>query len=139
MLGRNSMRRDLFDAEGESKNLPAKTVARGPAHALLPANLEQSLTFLDGQEFSRLLTAVMQEASRRGVQATPVLESNPSPRFQGSRGLDQKGGSNDPVSATKANLVRAAIKAGVKPSRWRVNLRATTTPKQRFRKRVGVS
>jgi len=91
-------------------------MTRAPSGALLPANLEHSLTFLDGQEFSRLLTAVMQEASGRGVRAPTVSEPNPSPRLQGSRGLKPKVGSNETVTPTKANLVRAAIKAGVKPS-----------------------
>ena len=50
------------------------------------------------------------------MRAPTISEPHPPPRFEGSRGMNQKVGLDQPVTATKANLVRAAIKAGVKPS-----------------------
>src|SRR4051794_8506504 len=113
--GRSSMTRDLFDLNGEAGKPQPPRTTKAQSGALLPPNPERSLTYLDVQDFSGLLTAVMNEASKGGLPAPPVSEPSSSPRIRGSRGMTSSVGSNEGVTASKANLVRAAIKAGVKP------------------------
>jgi hypothetical protein len=81
---------------------------------LLPSNLESSLAILSDDEFARLHAGVTAEAARRKntvrspkpTQAAVAHASNSSKSKPASGSL----------STAKANLVRAAIKAGVKPS-----------------------
>jgi len=79
-----------------------------PVRPLLPCDLEASLQILSEAEFERLLTAVNGEASRRG---------KPEPTSERPRGLRPRK-PNPPagIPSGKANAVRAAFKAGVKPS-----------------------
>ena len=112
---------DLF----EGKAVPSKPAADPFSHAeprardavLLPSDLKTSLAVLSETEFARLLTSVITEASRRGLR-TPALPERvvQSALAEAPRRSKSKTGSSEGVTATKANLVRAAIKAGVKPS-----------------------
>src|SRR3954452_10248331 len=97
---------DLFGGPDE----PVRTEARASARPrpLLPSDLEASLQILSAAEFERLLTAVNGEASRR-------RKSEPtSARAHGSQ--PQKVNPPAGIPSGKANAVRAALKAGVKPS-----------------------
>ena len=83
-------RADLFGDEAP----PQRRVAKG------------SLAILNEQDFERLRAAMAKEAARRGRKIRPNLvpaeEERPRPTPDG-------------VTAARANLVRAAFKAGVKP------------------------
>ena len=92
-------RADLFGNEAP----PQRRVAKGHmrAHgALLPEDLAGSLAILNEQDFERLRAAMAKEAARRGREMTEG--ERPAPKTDG-------------VTAARANLVRAAFKAGVKP------------------------
>jgi hypothetical protein len=78
-------------------------VKNAPPTVLLTADLDSSLSRLDESEFARLLAAVTREEARR--RGPPSARSP-----QGAKR------SFDTVTPAKANLVRAAMKAGVKPS-----------------------
>ena len=98
-------RADLFGDEAP----PQRPVAKGQmrAHgALFPEDLAGSLAILNEQDFERLRAAMAKEAARRGRKIRPNLvpaeEERPRPTPDG-------------VTAARANLVRAAFKAGVKP------------------------
>jgi hypothetical protein len=75
--------------------------------------LESSLAILSDDEFARLHAGVTAEAIRRENVRSPkptqaaVAHASNSPKSKPASGS---------LSTAKANLVRAAIKAGVKPS-----------------------
>lgn len=90
----------LTDQVVETKTAPS------PRH-VLPKNLAEAVKYLDDQEIDRLLAAVLAEQQRRGTK-------NP---------VSVQAASNRPVEAAptslkrgQMNAVRAAFKAGVKPS-----------------------
>ena len=104
---------DLFDFAGEQPPATFEPVAKSAS--ILPTDLSTSLTALPDQELERLLTAVTQEANRRGKEAkseTPTRQSNARPRRLTERIRTH---STTKITAGKANLVRAAFQAGVKP------------------------
>ena len=78
-----------------------------PPQYILPNNLEAAIKRLDDQELDRLVAAALGERARRKRQPLPDT--------------GQKKGSAEAVSAHlplgKLNAVRAAFKAGVKPTR----------------------
>ena len=82
---------------------PQRRVPKGHTRAhgtLLPEDLAGSLAILNEQDFERLRAAMAKEAGRRGRK---VAEGErPAPTTEG-------------VTAARANLVRAAFKAGLKP------------------------
>ena len=70
---------------------------------LLPSDLDSSLALLDDREFGRLLE---EEARRHRNKSLGDAAEAPTRSKR----------SSDTVTPAKANLVRAAMKAGVKPS-----------------------
>jgi len=82
---------------------------------MLPNDLQTSLRSLDPTEFDRLLVSVMKEASRRKSDVPtshPLYEtSRPDAGITTGKPAGAHG-----LTAGKANLVRAAFKAGVKPT-----------------------
>jgi hypothetical protein len=97
---------DLFNAMDDPVGSEAPAAAR--PRPLLPSDLEASLQILSAAEFERLFTAVNGEASRR-------RKSEPtSGRAHGP--LPQKVNPPAGIPSGKANAVRAAFKAGVKPA-----------------------
>ena len=97
---------DLFNAMDDPVR-PEAPAAASP-RPLLPSDLEASLQILSAAEFERLLSAVHGEASRR-TKSEPMSKRALGPRPQK---LDPPAG----IPSGKANAVRAAFKAGVKPS-----------------------
>lgn len=86
----------------------------GGAHAsllsyALPTNLPTALKRLDDDQLDRLLTAVHAEQHRRGKTVQKSVEP--------SRKQRTKEANAPPLAQGKLNAVRAAFKAGVKPSR----------------------
>ena len=84
---------------------------------MLPNDLETSLRSLDPTEFDRLLVSVIKEASRRkhDVATAPLQEAIPVAPTHAELRRDKSAGAHG-LTAGKANLVRAAFKAGVKPT-----------------------
>ncbi len=110
-------RPDLFDPppKAEAGQAPVHSARPATARLLLPSNLESSLCILSNEDFARLLAGVAAEAARREV--TLSEPSKPALPARAKAGQSSKReGAPEGVSAAKASLVRAAIKAGVKPS-----------------------
>ncbi len=107
---------DLFSA----RTLPAKIGAHdlaappAPAKILLPTDLERSLAVLDDSEFARLLAGVNLEAARRNRRLQPVAK--PKAQAAVAEAPRSKTDAAQGVTSAKASLVRAAIRAGVKPT-----------------------
>ena len=106
---------DLFEVQAHS------ATARSPDHmsaarspALLPSNLESTLAILSDDEFARLHATVTAEAARR-KSTVRSLKPTQAAVADASNSSKSKLASGS-LSTAKANLVRAAIKAGVKPS-----------------------
>jgi hypothetical protein len=134
---------DLFDNQAtppaERKGAPRTEIAptdpsSSPRH-LLPKDLPRALAQLDDGEIDTLLTAVTEEAKRRGRLAPPTIaattakstevyqhaENVPRARTQvkpaPQRPGEKPAGDTVPsLTIGQANAVRAAFMAGVKPS-----------------------
>ena len=81
--------------------------ASTPSYAL-PTNLPSALRHLDNDQLDRLLAAVIAELKQRGKK--PPVSAEPS-RKQRIKEVAP------PLALGKLNAVRAAFKAGVRPSR----------------------
>jgi hypothetical protein len=84
----------------------ADKAASSPRH-ILPSDLSAAIKYLNDQELDQLQAAVTTELKRRGKKP-PVSDKTPSKRAEAAA-----------VSLTpvKLNAVRAAFKAGVRPSK----------------------
>jgi DNA invertase Pin-like site-specific DNA recombinase len=95
-------------------NSPPSVLADGGAAASsqsysLPTNLPSALRHLDNDQLDRLLAAAIAERQARGGKKFPVSDE-PS-RKQQTKVVAP------PLAQGKLNAVRAAFKAGVRPSR----------------------
>jgi DNA invertase Pin-like site-specific DNA recombinase len=79
---------------------------------LLPKDLARSLMRLDDAEIDLLLSAVTTEAQRRG--RLPKRQPQAEPKLAGRRTAVKE--ISHGLTTGKLNAVRAAFKAGVKPS-----------------------
>jgi hypothetical protein len=103
---------DLFDWSVKPA-APSKS-AEANRPPMLPSNLAGSLAHLSNDDFERLLAAVKEEAKRRKL---PGLQRVDSPKQKASRNAPSgTASSTGTISAAKANVVRAAFRAGVKPN-----------------------
>jgi hypothetical protein len=116
-----SIKPDLFSAQqppdtlslpaSEPKSVPVRkdepASAASPSYAL-PTNLPSALKHLDNEQLERLLAAVLAEREARGGKKLPVSDdaAREKPGKEAAPSLPQG----------KLNAVRAAFKAGVKPS-----------------------
>jgi hypothetical protein len=84
----------------------ADKAASSPRH-ILPSDLPAAIKYLNDQELDQLQAAVTTELQRRGKKP-PVSDKTPSKRVEAAV-----------ISLTpaKLNAVRAAFKAGVRPSK----------------------
>ena len=90
--------------------LPADEQRASEPRHLLPKDLARSLMRLDDAEIDLLLSAVTTEAQRRGR----LLQSQAEPKLAGRRTAVEE--VSHGLTKGKLNAVRAAFKAGVKPS-----------------------
>jgi hypothetical protein len=115
---------DLFSAPRTATAAEPSAIPKGkagpdtlasPQRHFLPKDLAGALKRLDDVEIDALLAAVLTEAERRGrrppspAKEKPVANAKPQRRQTAEYG----GGS---LTTGKLNAVRAAFKAGVKPS-----------------------
>ena len=113
---------DLFStASSEDASVPAAR-AQQRRH-VLPRDLPNSVKHLDDRELSLLITACLEEAKRRGrllasVQANAPNESARKGSSRTSKSSPGRQVKMATVSLTRGqvNAVRAAFKAGIKPS-----------------------
>ena len=110
---------DLFSAPPSAKASDPLAVAKAALAAdqqahepryLLPKDLAGSLKRLDDGEIDMLLSAVTTEAERRGRLREPQANAKPTGL---RRTVEEVAGG---LTKGKLNAVRAAFKAGVKPS-----------------------
>jgi hypothetical protein len=101
---------DLFDWSVKPAAPSKSAEAKRPP--ILPSNLAGSLAHLTDSDFERLVVAVTEEAKRRGAAEARNEEG---PRHKGLRKV-RSARATGAIAAAKANLVRAAFRAGVKPN-----------------------
>src|SRR5215217_6789545 len=108
---------DLFEPEAAPKMAVAVTENSGATPSvLLPNDLEASLATLNDRDFELLLVAVMKEAAGRGDRVNaPEAPTNATVPVKLSS-KNQREALTQAIPIAKANLVRAAFKAGVKPA-----------------------
>jgi len=84
---------------------------------VLPKDLPNAVKHLTDTELDLLITAAVEEAKRRG-SLPPSLQQNPSDERKRSSSKDRRQAELATVSLTRTqiNAVRAAFKAGIKPS-----------------------
>jgi hypothetical protein len=105
---------DLFSKASDREPFSPSTSSTAPSDApssprhVLPRDLPNAIRQLDDQELDRLLAAVLAERKRRGGKS--VTANTP---FRKQR-VEAVGAH---LTTGKLNAVRAAFKAGVKPSR----------------------
>ena len=115
---------DLFlTAPSGEPSPPAKPVSSAQERRhVLPKDLPNAVKHLDDRELDLLITASLEEAKRRGilpsVQANPPDEPAPkrSSRMDKSSYRRQLEGATVSLTRGQVNAVRAAAKAGIKPS-----------------------
>jgi hypothetical protein len=100
---------DSSQVASEAKSLPRcmdePAAAPSPSYAL-PTNLPSALRHLDNDQLDRLLAAVLAEREARGSKKLPVSDD----------AFREKPSKAPSLPQGKLNAVRAAFKAGVKPS-----------------------
>jgi hypothetical protein len=116
---------DLFSARPTAKAPESPAVSESKANPgsldsshrhLLPKDLASALKRLDDNEIDALLAAVTTEAERRGrLPPIPTNEKVPVNAKPHPRHAPAKDGLRS-LTTSKLNAVRAAFKAGVKPS-----------------------
>lgn len=84
----------------------ADKAASSPRH-ILPSDLPAAIKYLNDQELDELQAAVTTELQRRGKKP-PLSDKGPSERAEAA---------TVSLTPTKLNAVRAAFKAGVRPSK----------------------
>jgi len=117
----SSIEDDLFSAQqppatsslsaSEQRPSPLSTDEPAAAELLsyaLPTNLPSALSHLDDDQLDRLLAAVIGELRRRGRRLSVSDENSGKPAVKEV---------TPPLAQGKLNAVRAAFKAGVRPSR----------------------
>jgi hypothetical protein len=109
--------RDLFSpAEVEETAATVVSLEQKRRH-VLPKDLPNAMKHLDDQDLDRLLAVAVAEAKRRGrlPSSNQTTEQSSSPMRRSPRGRRVQA---ETVSLTRGqiNAVRAASKAGVKPS-----------------------
>ena len=118
---------DLFStaapSEEPSPTPPAKQVSSAQERRhVLPKDLPNAVKHLDDRELDLLITASLEEAKRRGI--LPSVQANPPDESAGKRSsrMDKSSYRRQLQMATvsltrgQVNAVRAAAKAGIKPS-----------------------
>lgn len=111
---------DLFSAKPtarapESGEAESGNLASQPRH-FLPKDLAGALKRLDETEIDTLLAAVTAEAERRGRLTPRPAAEKPAPDTKRQRNHAPAEDGAGLLTTGKLNAVRAAFKAGVKPS-----------------------
>ena len=105
------MPEDLISSKSEPPR--RRQTSRATPSVLLPSDLKASLAILNDRDFELLLAEVMKEAARRRDLEAPDAPRNTTSPAKRSRN-ERKPPLTESIPLAKANLVRAAFKAGVK-------------------------
>jgi hypothetical protein len=109
--------RDPFSSAEMEKAAPTVVPSEQKRRHVLPKDLPNAIKHLDNQVLDRLLAVAVAEAKRRGRSSSnnQTTEQSPSPMRRSPRGRHVQA---ETLSLTRGqiNAVRAASKAGVKPS-----------------------
>ena len=128
VMGRERIQQDipdLFSAAGETSPAATERVSSTEERRhVLPKDLANAVKHLNDRELDMLITASLEEVSRRGrlpptVQAKVSEESASHRSSRNDTSARQKQSEVAAVSLTRGqiNAVRAAFKAGIKPAR----------------------
>jgi hypothetical protein len=121
---------------------PSSTDTPAPPRIALPTDLSTSLRYLDDAQLQRLSEAVAAEINRRDQRVSPTSPSKAAgTEVSQSASLRKEANVVEDVPEGKANVIRAAFNAGLKPaaiarafqvSQSLVNrvIRATANPKR---------
>ena len=119
-LGRNYGFKLLADVDGggspSAKEAPADTATQ---RHVLPRDLPNAVKYLTDTELDLLITTSVQEAKRRGrlpASAEPNPTDEPVQKQSPSRHKGQAESTKVSLTRGQVNAVRAALKAGIKPS-----------------------
>ena len=116
---------DLFSTEMVRGGSPSPTspipVTQPRADAssqrhVLPKNLRKAVTHLSDDELDLLHAAILEEMERRGRLPPSDQTTNRSPRADKSSHARQEEAATASLTRGQVNAVRAAVKAGIKPS-----------------------
>lgn len=93
----------------------AKLAKRAVPKVILPTDLEASLALLSDADLERLGAALAQELARRGAAPPPetMAPTSSGPERRSPKAAQVTGPA---VAAGKANAIRAAFQAGLKPA-----------------------
>jgi hypothetical protein len=97
---------EVLDRNFSSPSLSISKPASQPRH-ILPRDLPSAIRHLGDQELDRLIAAVLAEQKRRGGKLRSTVEPPRKKRIEAA---------SVPLTTGKLNAVRAAFKAGVKPT-----------------------
>jgi hypothetical protein len=110
-----SIEPDLFATPADESSVPpapppppTNNSAAPSARYVLPKNLAETIKRLEDRELERLLTVALHERKRRGIK---LFHSDNNPPEQRAEAVAA------PITISKVNAVRAAFKAGIRPSR----------------------
>ena len=111
---------DLFSTpslENASRSATKQVTSALEQRHVLPKDLPNSVKHLTDRDLDLLITAAVEEAKRRG-RAPPIRQADESVPKRSSRTEHRRQGEVATVSLTRGqiNAVRAAFKAGIKPS-----------------------
>lgn len=122
---------DLFsfapkDADETRSPTPAVKTVQSCPRFLLPENIDKALSFLEAADLERLREAIERQCKQRGLTETsghnnkiadkvPAKPGMAAPTRLAAKPAKAKG---EPIALTpsKINAIRAAFKAGVKPT-----------------------
>lgn len=112
---------DLFDDERQRGTPRSNPPRPGPATYVLPANLDAALRHLGDAEIKRLGDAVVAELDLRGfgVPMPPAPRYSAAPASKSPKAPAKSRVPTPaplPLTAAKANAIKAALKAGLKPN-----------------------
>jgi predicted DNA binding protein len=122
-MGRDPTQQDLFSTESSEETFsPATTQVSSEQEQghILPKDLPNAIQHLDDEELERLLAVTLAEAKRRRKNSQANSSDEPAP--EGSSRTDKSSHRRQAEVATvsltrgQVNAVRAALKAGIKPS-----------------------
>jgi len=119
---------DLFETASAPrpsiKKLPPERKSSADRRHILPRNLSAALSSLTEDEFQALVSAVYDECNRRNAIAryAKPADRNPGQERNSASPITQKPRKSQatkldtpPLTQTRVNAIRAAIKAGMKP------------------------
>jgi hypothetical protein len=122
-MGRNRTQQatpDLFSTTPVGEKTPPTRKQVSPAQEqrhILPKDLPTAVKHLTDSELELLITTLIEEAKRRGrLRPSAEQKARPVPKRSLTTNKQQVEGATVSLTVGQVNAVRAAFKAGIKPS-----------------------